>query len=419
MTMLKHYSACPRSGYFYARDKGKTRTVELVRGAAVHRALERATELMLEQGEPTIPPSLVKVLVNETLAELHVPFSEHDYVRELCYRWAAEWSIDPRSVIACETLLALELEGWQVRGKVDFAEVREQGLGVYVADYKSSRAAPAFEDVARKRSSDGRWAAKSFQLVLYALLLAFGQPVRTVAHTCDSCDGNGFEGGDRGESNPCAECSGTGTVRQEILEPFPLAPRAEHFDLELVFPAIETSEGLMVRRPVSLTRLELAEYRDSVVALLRSLEHSENEGEWPAIVSDEGCRECPCKRDCPIPVELRDHHGEIDTLADAVDAAESLEVRTGELSALRKELRDWAKEHGGEIRYGRNRVLRFKQAESERIRDKSAMWLAIDRARDYGERFERTEHVQTVSSSNFVAETLSEDELTDAVEAPA
>lgn len=415
-TLLKHYAACPRSGYFYARDKGVARTLEMVRGAAVHRVAERATELMIAQGEPMIPPGLAKVVVGEALSELRVPFSEHDFVRELGYRWAGEWAIDPASVIACETLLALELEGWQVRGKVDFAEVRDQGASVYVADYKSSRSAPAFEDVARKRTSDGRWAARSFQQVLYALLLAYGRPVRTLLHDCDGCAGNGFHGGDPGEGKPCTQCSGSGVAREEILEPLPLAPRAQRFDLELVYPAIEDSYGLMLRRPLSLSAVELPEYRDSLIGLLRALAADEESGEWPAIVSSTGCAECPCKPECPIPVELRDHRGEINTEAEAEQAAAILERRDSENKALRTELREWTRHNGGEVRYGRDRVLRFKLVESERIRDREALWLAVARSRDYGESFVRSEHVQTVQSSNFVAETLSEEEI---AEAPA
>jgi hypothetical protein len=392
------------------------RTLELVRGAAFHRVAERATEAMIEQGEPTIPPSLVKVLVAEALEEFRVPWSEHDFLRELAYRWAGEWAIDPSAVIACETLLALDIAGWQVRGKVDFAEAREGGAVIYVGDYKSSRAAPAFEDVARKRTSDGRWAAKSFQLVLYALLMAYGRPVRTVLHECDSCEGNGFFGGDPGETRPCTSCAGHGQLRDEIIEPFPLAPRAQRFDLELIFPALEDRDGFMVRRPLSLSPLELVEYRDSLIGLLRSLERDEREGTWPAIVSNQACAECPCRPQCPIPLELRDHRGEINTQGQAEVAAAMLERQDSELKALRTELREWTKAHGGELRYGRDRVMRFKLVESERIRDKTAMWLAVDRATDYGERFSRGEYVQTVQSSNFVTETLSEDEL---AEAPA
>jgi len=59
--------------------------------------------------------------------------------------------------------------------------------------------------------------------------------------------------------------------------------------------------------------------------------------------------------------------------------------------------------------------MRFKLQESDRIRDKAALWLAVDRAADYGEPFARGEYVQTVQSSNFVVETLSEDELAEPV----
>lgn len=411
MTLLRHYAECPRSGYFYAAYKGEARTAELVRGSAAHAIFERGTELMLQEQEPTVPAELLKVIVNEVLAE-GVPWSEHDYLREIAYRWASEWTIDPRAVIACETLLALDVGGWQVRGKVDFAETRG-GQVVYVADYKSARAAPSFEDIARKRSKDGRWAAKSFQLVLYALLLAFGQPVRTVLRTCDGCDGNGHWGGDRSETKPCTTCRGTGEVRDEIVEPFPLAGSAERFDLELVFPGIEDSEGLMLRRPVSVSRLELSEYRDSLGALLYSLERAEREGDWPAIVGD-GCAECPCKPKCPIPVELRDHRGTINTLEQAQEAATVLDRRRDEHSALLAELRAWVKGHGGELRYGENRVMRFKLVESERIPDKPGLWDAVRRASDYGEPFVRSEYVQEVKSSKFVAEKLSETELAEA-----
>jgi hypothetical protein len=415
-TLLRHYTACPRSGFLYQLHRGESQSIELVRGSALHRVCERATEAMITQGESTIPPELVKVIVNEVLADYRVPWSEHDYIREMSYRWATEAAVDPRAVIACETLLTLELGGWAVRGKVDFAEARSGGQIVYVQDLKSARAAPAFEDIARKRSADGRWAAKSFQLVIYALLLAFGRPVRTTLHTCDSCDGNGFWGGDPGESKPCTECHGSGILRGEVVEPFPLAGHAERFDLELVYPGIEDSAGLMLRRPVSVTRLELAEYMDSLSATLSALEASERAGDWPAIQSDEACSECPCRPACPIPLELRDHRGEINTPAQAREAAEILGRRKDDLTALQKELRAWVKANGGELRYGRNKVMRFKLVESDRIADKRALWDAVARASDYGEPFNAAEHVTQVKSSNFVSETLNDAEL---AEAPA
>jgi hypothetical protein len=185
-TLLKHYNGCPRSAYLYALNKGDASTPEMQRGSGLHAVLERATRAAIDQGEPFIPPEVVKAIVNEVLAdpEFAIPVEEHDYLRESAYRWAGEWSVDPAAVVADETLFALDIGGYQVRCRIDFAELRERGAVVYVADYKSSRAAPAFEDVSRKRR-DGTLAAKNFQLVLYALVLAFGVPVRV--EECPRC----------------------------------------------------------------------------------------------------------------------------------------------------------------------------------------------------------------------------------------
>lgn len=411
MTFLKHYELCPRSGFFYAAQKGAMQTIEMVRGTAEHTMLERAINLMVEQGEPMLPPDLMKAIVNEVLAEQAVPIREHDFLRESAYRWAEEWTIDPAQVIACETLLVLELAGWQVRCKVDFAEAQAGGLVVKVDDWKSSRAAPGYEEIARKRP-DGTLAAKSFQLILYALALAFGQPVRV--ESCPACGGSGkLQLLPPTRTGPnivgCHECKGRGTV--EVVEPFPLAGQAERFDLALVFPGIETREGLMVRRPVSLTRLELGEYRESLIAILRRLEESERTGDWPAVISDEACKYCPCKPECPIPREVRDHAGLINSMEDAVEAAEVLDREKAQSAAKRKELKEWAKAHGVEIRYGLNKAWRFGYSEVDKIEHKDAMWDAIERSVDYGEPFERGRFTRTVGSTTFDAVTLSEDEL--------
>jgi hypothetical protein len=168
-TLLRHYNTCPRSAYLYALNKGDASTPEMQRGSGLHAVIERASRAAIEGGEPFIPPEIVKAIVNEVLAdpEFAIPVEEHDYLRESAYRWGAEWTVDPDPEVwkAAETLFALDIGGYQVRCRIDFAELRDRGAVVYVADYKSSRAAPAFEDVSRKRA-DGTLMAKNFQLVL-------------------------------------------------------------------------------------------------------------------------------------------------------------------------------------------------------------------------------------------------------------
>ena len=97
--------------------------------------------------------------------------------------------------------------------------------------------------------------------------------------------------------------------------------RARRFDMEFVYPGIEDREGRMLRRSMSLTRPELDEYRESLRGLIARLRHSEDSGDWPAVVSDEACSICPTSQECPIPRELRDHRGEIRSVEQAAEAA--------------------------------------------------------------------------------------------------
>lgn len=416
MTFLRHYNGCPRSGFFYAEHKGLASTMEMVRGSAEHTILQCAVELMIALGEPSIPPELVKVIVNEVFAEQHVPFEEQDYVRESVYRWAEETTIDPSQVIACETLIVLELAGWQVRCKIDFAET--QGRTVLVQDYKSSRGGvPGYEEIARKRP-DGSLVAKQVQLILYALALAYGKAMRV--EECPYCAGSGTISCEHDDQQPaivalqddsCIDCDGRGY--REVIEPFPLAAHAEQFDLELMFPGIEDREGKMVRRSVSLLRSELAEYRESLIGLLKRVGESECTGDWPAIESDAACSECPARSQCPIPVELKDHAGVINTLEEAAEACEVFERRKAQQDALRKEIKLFAKPSRQCIRFGKDREYRWVYGESDRIDKKELMFDAVQRAVEYGEPFERAAFVKTVGGESFTAVTLTEDELAD------
>lgn len=329
-TFLRHFAACPRSAFLSQLYNGEAQTKEMMRGSALHRIQERAVKLMVEMGEPTVPPDVVKVLVDEVLAELYVPWEEHDYLRECAWRWSAEFAIDPPSVVACETLFAMRAGGYEVRCRVDFAEILDGGSRLKIVDTKSSRAAPPYDEIARKMA-DGRLVPKQIQLVLYALVLVHGVPI----------DEDG-----------------------KPLASFPAAPRAQQFELEFLYPGIEDREGKMVRRPMVLDHLELAEYRSSLEGLVERVAAAESSGDWPAVVSDAACSECPAPGECPIPREVRDWRGRINTPEQAADAARVLDRQKAELRAAQTELRNFAKVAGESIRFD-GKVMEFRYSEHE------------------------------------------------------
>lgn len=419
MTGLKHFQACPRSGYLYLLHKGSAQSVAMARGSAFHEIVERATRAMLVEQETQMPGELIKAITQEVLSETQVPVSEHDYIREMAYRWAEQTTIDPSKVIGVEQLVEVEIGGWRVRCKLDLIEQGEDG-SVRIDDYKTSLAAPPYEELARKRPAGGL-AAKQFQLVLYALAARYGSPVRV--ESCLTCAGRGSieairltaDGQEDDDNAPCPDCDGRG--HREIPEPFPLAAGALWFDLRLVFPGIEW-EDKMVTRPVSLTPLELAEYRGSIEATLANFERALETGDWPAIQSSEACKECPAKKLCPIPRELHDHAGEINTVEDLREASEQLEKRGDLDQALRKEIKAFMKGRElREVRYGKSRAWRFSYAESERIDDKDALWAAVARAVEFGEPFNKSEHVRVVGSTTLKVVDLTPDELAEPEEA--
>lgn len=422
MTFLRHHNLCRRSGFLYRKHGHRgVQTVEMVRGTVLHEVLARATQAMLDTGESAIPPELVKAIVNEVLEESPLPLEEHDYVREMAYRWAGEWRLrEDEKVVAVERLFVLELAGWQVRCKVDFASRDERGA-LYVADYKSGRGAPNCDAISRKRE-DGPagLAAKTFQLVVYVLALAFGHPIDRVVCTC--CRGSGalpdvarpsvravqgrllFQ-----PESGCGECSGRGY--QEIPGE-QVARGCPEAICEYVYPAIEKGDGLMLRPTMGLTRLEMLEYRESLEGQLRQLSRRIETGDWPAVVSDEGCGECACPAECPIPAELRDHRGEINTRDEFVEALTRRHVVARQQRALGRELRVFSEKMlGGEpVRYGRRQAA-VVPTESVEVTDRDGLIAAL--AGGMGEAEARERFVRVRQGTTFSDRDLTAGELED------
>ena len=413
-TALRHYDGCPRSGYLYQAFKGEASTDAMVAGSAGHAVLERCTRACIETGEVTIPAELAKAIVDEVLAEYHVPVGRHDYLREAVYRWASETAIDPSQVIACETLIVLEVEGVQVRMRVDYADMIEGGAAVRVQrlQVRSRHAvagrggAPAHDPVG------GRWCRERADgEVLPARALRVGVALRA-------------PGAGRGRAMSCRlrhrgsatwapgrarSAAGRGVV--EIVEPFPLAQQAQRFELAYVFPGIEDREGKMGRREMSLSVAELDAYLQSLRSLVTRVRDSERTGDWPAQISDDACSQCPAPRLCPIPSELRDLAGRVDSDEDAAEAAERLDRQKALHAAEQRELKAYAKANGGQVRFGRDKLQEFVATYSETIRDKEGLRLAVERAVQFGEPFEWSDHVTVSQGTAFKVRTLTADEL--------
>jgi hypothetical protein len=324
-TALRHFAQCARSAYLYQRFRGEASTPEMQRGSALHAVHERGVRAALDTDNVRIPPELLKAIVDEVLAdpEFHVPFEEHDYIREMAWRLGEEVLIDPSASWRARRCSCCEVAGYAVRCRIDFAELREGGAVCYVEDLKSSRALPPYEEISRKRS-DGSLVAKNFQLVLYALVLAFGVPVRI--EECPDCAAGGYDdpAASRGaRSSRCRATVRRPRLPRESRSRSPVAARAQRFDLEFVYPGIEDREGKIVRRPVSPVPHRAGGVPGVAGRAAGAAQNSEESGDWPAVASD-GVRGVPGAGAVPDPLELRDHRGTINSLEQASEAAEVL-----------------------------------------------------------------------------------------------
>jgi hypothetical protein len=401
-TVLRKYNLCPRSAYLALRYKGQETGHNLAAGTALHLIIERAVRLCIEHNEATVPPEIVKAIAGEVLGEIPVPIEEHDRIREMAYRWAEQTAVPPNGVIACESLFTIDVDGFQVRCRIDYAETVEGGI-VAVRDWKSSRAAPSYEEISRKRP-DGTVAAKAFQLVLYGLALRYGHPVRE--DPCPQCGGKGYReipnpGGPR-DGEDCDECLGKGVA--ETVEPFVLCGSDREFRLSYVFPAIETSDGRMLERGTTLTPLELDEYMESLRGLVARLRASESSGDWPAQVSDAGCSECPAPSQCPIPKELR--IGSIESIEQAGSTMEIVDRMEAVIKDAKKAVKAYSKSNEVSIPFGVDKVYGPEYMEQERIADKDGLFEALAS----GRQVDRSEFVKVVKSTPYRVRTLTVDE---------
>jgi hypothetical protein len=388
VTMARAFNACRRAGFLYAEEKGGASEPQLERGSAFHAIMERSTVHAIDLGEGYIPSDLVKVFCDEVLAdpEFHVPLEEHDYIRECAWRAASFTTFDPTWTMV-ERLFQVQLGDWVLRAKIDFLELIERGAAVRIEDYKTARAAASYDDIGRRLPKKGRIAVKDFQLVSYVVAAVFGVPVRV-------------------EVNALGE-------RRETPEPFPVADRVQRADVAYVYPGIEEkATGGPVRRDMSLTRVEMEEYKASLEGLLVRLSHAEATGDWRAIQGEGHCGECPAPKKCPIPPALRKWAPEVDTREEAAAEAQSIELEAAALKARRARLRNFVKHLPEQrLRFGADMVVEPVPTTTTEIKDRDGFIEAARRAADLGEAFDENDYVKTRTGTPIRPRKLSAAEL--------
>ena len=316
-SLLSHLDQCGYAGFLYLKHSGGTGSHPMDRGTAFHifaeratyklmeqagvlddATIERARAMALEQSEQTgedhraifrdfleqagagparLDPDDARDLMQQVLLdhpELNVPVGQQEPLRAMAWNFATGHIIDARAVIAVETLLELELDGWTLRGKVDRAELHD-GIA-YVHDYKTSRL-----NLKGEREDEGKVIAaeekyrESFQPPFYALLVAEG----TVAHPSERHPQTFID------PNLYGERLTKGVTEVNTLEHYPRYRYEE--------------TGELVSRFATWNAAKLADFKEGLRYLLRKLEHGLTTDRWAATPSDH-CGICPMESECPI-----------------------------------------------------------------------------------------------------------------------
>ena len=225
----------------------------------------------------------------------------------------------------------------------------------------------------------------SFQAKLYALLLMYGSPV----------DEDGTVG-----------------------EPF--GQHLTHVTGRMIYPRAKpraTEKGLrLVQREATWSRGQLDEFRMDVERLGRRVSEALQSWDWPAQAGPH-CSECPAPRECPIPRELRNYAGTINTPEQAGEAWEWALRAKAQVAAVEKEVKLFAKAHGGVV-VG-DQVFEWQVSESRRLRsvggrsDWDGLAQAVLDAAAYGTPFAIEDFVRWVPKNEFKSRPLAAEEMTD------
>jgi hypothetical protein len=366
-TFLNYHDRCDRAAYLYRRWAGGAPAHALNRGTLFHIFAERALRYLIDADEKKLPPETGKEIMLEVLRDnptLAVPARERDVLRELAWNWSEGTVVDPANIVGVEESMTLQLGQWTIRCRIDLIEQPFYFLDV--TDWKTSWAIDdsvefeaSGEIVLDPRSGKAKWGG-NFQTQVYATVLAFG-------HNADG---------------------------------LALGHDIDYFRLRYAYPRWLRASGLAKKECV-VRREQLMDFKADLEVQLARMEASLASGEWQPTPGTH-CSECPAPRACPLPRHLRaDSQLPLDApIEDAIALAQWWHFSTGDTRDVKRRLKAWAKVNGP-IQYADDLELVFTDQRVEEIRDKPAMYAAIAAATEYGEPFERNDHVKQRSSTKF------------------
>lgn len=376
-TLLKHGNRCMRSAYLYLK-LGSAPALQLDRGTAFHLWGEQVPWTLLQAGEEILTADLAEVMMNEVLdqhPELAVCAEDADALRVMAYHMAGDdrgragqrkpdgrpfpvgFAWRPAEIVAVERMWVLEVEGVRIVGKVDVAWLTER-MQLQVRDYKTTLAMPKAEEF-----------AGTFQTKLYGAQMLFGQPLNEQT----------------GELEPSI---GTGIGDVEVGEVYPRFLRRD--------------DGTVQDRTQWFSRGELEKFVEVDVArLVRRFKAAFESWEFDAAHGSHCDSECPARALCPLPAALRQHAGEINSVAEAEEALEWAEVTAAKVSATRAEAKAFAKARGlDSIQCGTDVEYAF-DLEERTSTDLDGLMERVEQARMFGQPFALAEVQRRSAHTKF------------------
>jgi hypothetical protein len=213
----------------------------------------------------------------------------------------------------------------------------------------------------------------------------------------------------------------------------PLGEGVQFVQTRQGFPRYLSDDGELRYRSTVLSRQEIMDWRFDVERLAtdllerletdeaaeRSVKEDAESGnhravriaEWPATPGSH-CSQCSAPMECPLPAKLRDYAGTVNTAEQASLALASADRASAVVSAMRREVRNWAKRNGA-VRYGD-----FEYAWRETVKHDPVDWDGLEEAlfeaQTFGRPFSREEFVRERVGQSFSKRKLEPEELQEA-----